>query len=63
MSKCTTPKVHLILRGCAICNSIRRDGGRQAVRTVAEFTALPPSVLRCEKCEAALARIRAIKIN
>jgi hypothetical protein len=50
-------KVHLILKGMALCNTPPREGGYQAVTTAAEFEAVEPCE-RCRKCCKALAKIR-----
>lgn len=52
-------KIHLILQSYAVvCNSIVREGGRQAVTTLREFEKLPDD-MRCAKCARTLSKMRA----
>lgn len=50
-------KVHLILKGWALCNTDRRHGGYQAVTTRAVFEAQPAEE-QCLKCAAKLRKMK-----
>lgn len=52
-------KVHLILSQMALCNTIRREGGYQAVSKLSDFVATDTQE-RCKKCEATLRKMRKI---
>jgi len=49
-------KIHLILRGYAICSTPRREGGYQAVTSPREFRAIHDDA-RCLKCAVALQKM------
>lgn len=49
-------KVHLILKGYALCNTKPREGGYQATYVLKDFKALPTDE-QCLKCRATLNRL------
>lgn len=50
-------KVHLVLRGSALCDFQSRGGGRQAAHSVKEFESVPEDE-RCRECDRKLRRIQ-----
>lgn len=51
------PKVHLVLKGNALCDFQRREGSRAAAHSVKEFDQIPKEE-QCKECAKKLARFR-----